>query len=322
VNDPAGWYRGRTVAITGGYGYIGTGLSALLAEVGATVRRATRGRVDAPDGWVGSLTDPGFCRSLVAGADAVFHLAAQTSVPQSWADPLADLRENVGSTLTLLRACADEGHKPAFVYAGTATQIGLTTAVPVPADRVDLPITVYDANKLAAEQLVGVFDEEGAVQGVTLRIANVYGSGAAKSAPERGVINKLVARAMVGQGLTYYGDGDLVRDYVYISDLLRAFQYAAPAIANADRRSYVIAGGGTHTLRETFEMIAEAVASLGYSRVTVGSVPWPPTSHAIDKRSYAANIDSHTAFSGWHPEVPLSEGLRLTAEAFRRGNLT
>jgi nucleoside-diphosphate-sugar epimerase len=250
----------------------------------------------------------------------VFHLAAQTSVPQSWADPLGDLRENVESTLTLLTACKDAGHKPAFVYAGTATQTGLTTAVPISPDRADMPITVYDANKLAAEQLVGVYASMDAVAGVTLRIANVYGPGAAKSAPERGVVNKLIARAMAGQDLAYYGDGGLVRDYVYVSDLLRAFQLAAPAAQRADRRSYVIAGGGAHTLRQAFEMIAEVVASLGYPRVAVNSSPWPSTLHAIDRRSYCADIAPHTAFSGWRPAISLAQGIRLTAEAFQRGN--
>jgi nucleoside-diphosphate-sugar epimerase len=320
VNDPAEWYRGRTVAIAGAYGYLGTGLSVLLADAGAHVRRATRGRPGAIDAWTGSLNDAIFCRRLVAGADAVFHMAGQTSVPQSWAEPLDDLRENVASTITLLKACADEGHRPAFVYAGTATEIGLTTSVPIPPERPDLPITVYDANKLAAEQLVGVYASMGAVTGVTLRIANVYGPGAAKSAPERGVVNKLIARAMAGHDLTYYGDGELVRDYVYIDDLLRAFQLAAPAASRADRRSFVVAGGGTHSLRAAFETIADGVASLGYPRVSVASAPWPATLHAIDRRSFAADIGPHTAFSGWAPRISLAQGVRLTADAFRRGN--
>jgi nucleoside-diphosphate-sugar epimerase len=312
VNDPYAWYRGRTVAITGAYGYIGAGLSEMLAGAGATVRRATRGRPAADGEWVGSLTDEAFARRLVAGADAVFHLAGQTSVPQSWADPLEDLRENVGSTISLLKACADQGGKPAFVHAGTATEIGLTTVVPVPAGRADLPITVYDANKLAAEHLVGVYTAMGAVAGITLRIANVYGPGATKSAAERGVVNKLIARAMAGQDLNYYGAGDLVRDYVYISDLLRAFQLAAPAATAADRRAYFIAGGGTYTLRAAFETIADVVASLGYARVSVSSAPWPAALHAIDRRSFVADIAPHTAFSGWRPDVPLAEGIRLT----------
>jgi UDP-glucose 4-epimerase len=322
VNPPAEWYQGRTVAVTGAYGYIGTGLSALLAEAGAQVRRATRGRPDAAPEWTGDLSDPFFCRRLVAGADAVFHMAGQTSVPQSWADPLKDLRENVASTLTLLKACADEGRKPAFVYAGTATEVGLTTSVPIPPDRADLPITVYDANKLAAEQLVGVYTSMGAVAGVTLRIANVYGPGAAKSAPERGVVNKLIARAMAGQNLVYYGDGALMRDYVYVADLLQAFMRAAPAAGRADRRSYVIAGGGAHTLREAFEMIATVVAQIGYAKVSVSSAPWPAGLHDIDRRSFVTDIAPHTAFSGWRPVIPFAEGIRLTADAFRRGNPT
>ncbi len=319
-NGFSGWYEGRTVAVTGAHGYIGAGLCALLRGAGAQVRAATRGRPGADPAWTGDLTAPAFCARLVEGADTVFHMAGQTSVPQSFADPLGDLRENVGSTINLLKACADQGRRPNFIYAGTATEIGLTTAVPVPPDRRDLPVTVYDANKLAAEQLVGVYSEAGAVHGTTLRIANVYGPGAAKSAPERGVTNKMIARAMAGQDLSYFGDGALVRDYVFIDDLLRAFVMAAPAASRADRRSYVIAGGGTHTLRQAFEMIADIVAGLGYPKVAVTSAPWPPGLHPIDHRSFAADIAPHTAFSGWVPQVMLAEGIRRTALAFRAGN--
>lgn len=312
------WYDGRVIAVTGAYGYLGSGLCARLERSGARIRRATRGRgthaMD-PNAWVGDLSDLDFSTRLVNGADAVFHLAGQTSVKVSTDDPLGDLRANVGTTLTLLHACSLEGRRPAFVYSGTATELGITTAIPIPPATPDRPSTVYDANKLAAEQLVGVYTDHGAVHGITLRIANVFGPGAVKSAPDRGVTNKLIARAMAGTDLTYFGDGYLARDYVYIDDLLDAF-FRAPVVADHARsRSYVVAGGKAYTFRETFELIADVVAELGYRRVSVSSAPWPDGTHPIDRRSFLGDVAPLTALMDWQPTTSLRDGLRLTARA-------
>jgi nucleoside-diphosphate-sugar epimerase len=264
---------------------------------------------------VGDLCDADFSRQLVDGADAVFHFAGQTSIRVSSNDPLGDLRANVASTLTLLHACSLSGRRPAFVYAGTATEIGLTTSVPIPPLAPDKPATVYDANKLAAEQLVGVYADQGAVHGVTLRIANVFGPGAVKSAADRGITNWLIARAMSGNDLTYYGDGFLVRDYVYIDDLLEAFFRAAVVAERASSRSYVVAGGKAYTLRESFELIADVVAEMGYPRVMVSSAPWPESCHPIDRRSFLADVTPLRALMDWQPTTSLREGIRLTARA-------
>ena len=316
--DFGAWYAGRTVVVTGAYGYLGSGLCTRLRDAGARLRRVTRGRSEAeadPEAWVGDVAEAEFSRRLVAGADAIFHFAGQTSIKVSQSDPLGDLRANVGSTLTMLNACERAGHRPAFVYSGTATELGLTTSVPIAADRADQPITVYDANKLASEQHVGAYTDGGVVQGVTLRIANVFGPGAVKSAPDRGVTNKLVARALAGHDLTYYGDGLLVRDYVYVDDLLDAF-FRAPVVASeATSRSYVVAGGKGYTFRETFEMIADVAAELGSRRVGVTSAPWPDGTHPIDRRSFLANVEPLARWMGWRPTTSLLNGLRATAQA-------
>jgi nucleoside-diphosphate-sugar epimerase len=315
------WYRGRTAVITGGYGYIGDGLSAALREAGCNLRRVTRGRPGIAGGkeaWTGDLTDPVFCVKLVEGADAVFHLSGQTSVPAAEQDPVGDLKANVRSTLTLLAACQQAGRHPAFIHAGTVSEIGLTLSVPVPADTVDRPITVHDAHKLAAEHAVRLYTGMKAVHGVTLRLANVYGPGPAASAADRGVLNKMIGFALAGKTLTYYGDGAMIRDYVYIDDVIAAFLMAAPAAANAALPSYAIGSGEGHRISDAFSLVADVVASLGRPRVAVVSAPWPPDHHVIDRRSFVADTAPFTAFCGWRPSTKLPEGIRRTAETWLR----
>jgi nucleoside-diphosphate-sugar epimerase len=317
--DLDGWYAGRTVVVTGGYGYLGSGLCARVRKAGARLRRGTRGRLEAEgdaEAWVGDLANREFAERLVDGADAVFHLAGQTSIKVSHDDPLGDLHANVASTLSLLDACARAGRKPAFVYSGTATEVGLTESVPIRPGTIDQPITVYDANKLAAEQLVGTYTAARAVHGVTLRIANVFGPGGEKSAPDRGVTNKMIARALAGGSLTYFGDGLLMRDYIYVDDLLEAFFRAAVMATRATSRSYVASSGKGYTLRDAFELIADVVAELGRPRVDVVSAPWPVATHPIDRRSFVSDIEGLASFLGWRPSISLRDGIRATARAF------
>jgi len=318
-----GWYKGRIVVVTGAYGYLGTGLCNYLRFAGARIRRATRGRAgleNDAEAWVGDLTDPVFCKDLAAGADAVFHMAGQTSIAVSHEDPIGDLRANVESTLRLLEACSQAGRTPAFIHSGTATEIGVTLSVPIAKDATDRPATVYDADKLAAENLIGVYTDRGAVHGLTLRIANVYGPGAAKSAADRGVTNKMIAAAMAGRDLAYYGDGALVRDYVYVDDLLEAFLRSAVAAPKASRRSFVAAGGKGYSLSEAFNLIADVVAETGRPRVGVQSAPWPENVHPIDRRSFVGDVAPLEEFCEWRPTTSLRDGIRLTVEAFEHAN--
>ncbi len=315
------WYEGKTVVVTGGYGYLGTGLCERLRGAGARLRRATRGRPNIEndrEARVGDISDPAFCARLVDGADAVFHFGAQTSVPDSHACPGDDLRANAQATLTLLEACRHGGDM-ALVYAGTATAVGLPSQMPVGTGTPDQPVTVYDATKLASENLVGVYRANGWVKGVCLRIANVYGPGPAKSASDRGVTNRIIARALAGQDLVYYGDGNLLRDYVYVDDLLDAFFRVGTAAGSAAERYYVVAGGKGYSLREVFELIADTVAGLGRARVQVSSAPWPATAHAIDRRNFVADISPLRALCDWQPTTPLAEGVRKTAHFLVEG---
>jgi nucleoside-diphosphate-sugar epimerase len=316
------WYQGKTVVVTGGYGYLGTGLCDRLRAAGARLRRVSRGRpvrADDPECCIGDVADSIFSRKLVDGADAIFHFGAQTSVLQSHADSLGSLRSNTQATLTLLESGRQSGRNPAFVYAGTATSIGLPTEMPVGVQTPDRPVSVYDATKLAGENLVDVFRSNGWVNGISLRIANVYGPGPSKTASERGVTNKMIACALEGHDLTYYGDGTLLRDYVYIDDLLDAFFRAGVTADRADQRYYIVAGGRGYSLREAFELIADTVADMGYPRVKVHSVPWPATVHLIDKRDFIADVAPLGRLCGWQPQISLAHGLRRTAEWLKEG---
>ena len=115
------------------------------------------------------------------------------------------------------------GKQPIVIYAGTSIQCGLNKEVLVNETLTDVPITVYDFNKLEAERYLKFAVQSGWIKGASLRLTNVYGPGPKSSSSDRGVLNLMMRKDLKGETLTVYGQGDFISDYVYIDDVISAF---------------------------------------------------------------------------------------------------
>lgn len=302
---------GAPVVVTGARGGIGSALCAILAEAGCRLRPASRHQAGP---WQGDLADAAFCRQLVADSPVVIHLAAQTSARAAMAAPIADMAANLGLTLNLLDACAAAGHRPVFLLAGTATQVGVTgSPTPRRADGCDRPATLYDVHKLAAEQALGVYGDAGHVRGLTLRLANVYGS--AGGGKDRNILSRVLDQALAGADLTVIGTGTERRDYVHVCDVVRAFVQAALAPLPSRERAVVIGSGTGHTLEAAFGRIADLVAEATGRRVAVHRRPPGPDLLAIETRQFVADVRMARALLAWRPAVDLAGGLAAMVAA-------
>jgi nucleoside-diphosphate-sugar epimerase len=291
-------YAGKAVWVTGSTGYLG---SALLQGLQATAARVEclRGDVRVAETWQPAVED----------ADVIFHLAGNTSVGEAARDPAASLQSTVLPLMHLTRLAAARRRRPRVVFASTASVYGFADPLPADEDAVPRPETIYDLHKWWAEQHLAWASRQELVGGVSLRLANVYGpSRSAPSAPERGVLNRMTARALRGETLSLYGGGHCVRDYVYIDDVVRAFLLSG-VTPGMTGQSYNLASGQSVTLREVFALAVERVAQTGGPRSPIHEVPWPADSAAIDRRNFSARIDRLRHACGWQPAVPLTTGL-------------
>jgi nucleoside-diphosphate-sugar epimerase len=304
--------NGKTVVVTGASGYIGSELVNALVKHQCNVVRVSRNKMMPFANTKSIIADIRIAETwteIVTQADIIYHLAGNTSVYEAAKSPAESLISTLLPLNHLIKAAQTQQRKPRVVFASTATVYGLTPKCPVAETVQPKPITVYDFHKLFAEQQLSLANQQGILESVTLRLANVYGpSGSSSSADDRGVLNKVTAMALQGKDLTVYGDGNYLRDYVYIDDVVGAFILAGVRRDLVDG-VFNVATGKSVSLGEVFKMVARRVAIVTGNTVDIMYSPWPNGTSKIELRSYISDISSISDKLGWSATTELELGI-------------
>ncbi len=224
------------VLVTGGAGYIGSAVSAVLARHGfGAVRLDT---APDPDPTLGPFV-PGDVRDLGAVTQAllhhriqaVVHLAGLIAVGESVKDPLSYWDDNVGGALVLLQAMVDAGVRQ-MVFSSTAAVYGNPVETPIPESHPVAPTSPYGRSKRAVEEILRDLSDAGRIRYVALRYFNAAGAltgvPGERHVPETHLIPNAMRAASGGGPLALFGtdyptpDGTAVRDYVHVADLAEA----------------------------------------------------------------------------------------------------
>jgi len=318
------FWSDKRVLITGGAGYLAYGLLDLLKDKTASIVRLDRpgsdflpviGTADIQN-IQADIRSSDVWKNLVPNTDVIFHLAAQTSAAKADADPDEDLAINVNPVTALIKTCRQMQVAPTVLFAGTVTECGLTPSVPVNEYIPDHPITMYDRHKLMAEKELERADQAGVLRSVTLRMPNLYGPGPRNSSADRGVLNRMVRRALAGEALTVYGTGEYIRDYLFVADAARAFVAAAEKIETVHGRHFVIGTGNGTTIKAAFDLVAERAAASGHTLVDVHQIEPPAPLPAIETRNFVADAAQFKKGTGWSAFVGLQAGIDRTIKFY------
>lgn len=301
------------ILITGGAGFIGSHIvehyqgRAEEIRVLDNLRTGYRHNLDglACTFIEGSITDRALVTQAVQDIDYVFHLAALVSVPESMAKPAECVELNVLGLLNVLEAAA-AAKVGKLVLASSAAIYGDNPRVPKVETMLPEPMSPYAITKLDGEYYLDLFRRQGLLETAALRFFNVFGPRQDPNGAYAAAVPIFIEKAVRGQDITIFGDGEQTRDFIYVKDIVGALAFAAetPAIRGVFNAGY----GGQITINQLAGQLVEQAASGSQIR------------HALarpgDVKHSRASVAQLLA-AGWQPRHTLEEGLAATFEYFK-----
>ena len=244
--------------ILGGNGFIGSHLvDRLLAEdhnvrVFDKYEEHYRKPVAGVEYCVGDFGNRGMLSEALTGIDIVFHLISTTLPKTSNDDPVFDVQSNVIETIFLLEQCVTKKiRKVVFISSGGAIY-GNPLSLPISENCPTEPECSYGITKLAVEKYMALFNHLHGLDYVVLRPSNPYG-GRQNTDGIQGAISVFLGKVAQGKSLEIGGDGQVVRDYIFIDDLIDGM-YKAVSV-NALSRIFNLGSGIGHSLNEILDVI-------------------------------------------------------------------
>lgn len=237
--------------------------------------------------------------------DMVMNFAAQAGVRYSIANPYTYSLSNLQGFLNVLECCRRH-HVPSLVFASSSSVYGMNTKVPFSeSDKTDTPVSLYAATKKADELMAHCYSKLYGLKTVGLRYFTVYGPwGRPDMAP------MLFARAIDrGEEIKVFNGGDMIRDFTYISDIVRGTVLAIDAIREGEANVYNIGCSHPVKLMDFVRTLEEALGR----KAEYEMLPM----QAGDVYVTSADTSLITRTLGYHPTVSIDEGLRLFAEWYR-----
>lgn len=294
--------------VTGAAGFIGSHVSQRLIEQGHDVvafdHRFEGKSLDPEVAARCQLVSGDACaiddiRPAIAGCDRVFHFAALVGVEHYTRNPVRTMQVEERALEAVCAAALLENPRIKVIHASSSAVYGNAAGV-VSEDMAVAPASNYAVAKRYGEMFLRSQFEEAGLQSVACRIFNVYGP----KQDERLVIPRFVRRALAGEPLTIFGDGDQARDFPYIDDVVEAMTRAADRIDGCEIVN--IATGRAHSIRD----LAETIIRLTGNRAALDFQPLPPERRGFEVDSCLGDTRKLARLTGFIPAVTLEQGLR------------
>lgn len=318
-------FAGKAALITGGMGFIGSNLAIRLASLGARVTVVDsmipdyggnefnlypvrdKVRINYCD-----IRDESAVNYLVRDQDFVFHLAGQVCHLMSLSNPFPDIEINITGTAVVMEALRKYNKDAIVVYTGTRGQYGESVSLPVNEEAPTNPKGIYEISNLTAEKIIKVYNDVHGIRSVLLRLSNIYGPRSQMKHSRFGVCNWFVRLAMENKKIQVYGDGSILRDFLYVDDCIDAILQTSVS-TDAYGEIFNVGNNVAVTFLELVKLIIE-VANQGQWEFAEFS----PERKAQEPGSFISDISKINRMVCWKPQVDLEKGLAKTIDFYRQ----
>lgn len=306
----------RSVVIGGG-GFIGSHITEVLLRAGNEVIVFDRPGARYSDMFEGkgakivqgSFLDDHDIQNALTGAENVFHLVSTTVPKTSNDNPIFDIQTNLVGTVNLLNAARKAGVKRVIFASSGGTVYGIPMEIPIGEGHPTNPICSYGIVKLAIEKYLQLFWELYDIDFRILRIANAYGERQPMSGSQ-GVLPMIIGNALMGKSIHIWGDGSIIRDYVYVSDIAEAFHKVS--LYTGERRIFNIGNGFGLSINDLLR-ITQNILGQPLNVTFEKGQPYDVPVNILD-----ATIANQLL--NWHPKVTIDEGILKTIN-YQRGKI-
>ena len=300
------------VLVLGGCGFIGSHVVDELCRGGHTVtvfdKNEPRYRNEAAR-YITGYDDGNWnnAKAIVEamrGQDTAIHLIG--SPANANGDAIADIITNVSPSVRLFEICAQTGVKQVVFASSGGAVYGDVRNMPIYEDCTPQPISVNGVSKVTIEAYLRLACQQGDMGYTILRIANPYGE---RQSPTCGVgaIAAFAYSLLRNKPVQIYGSGDVVRDYVYVGDVVRAFRLAV------DKQALGTFNVGTGIGTSLTELVNTIAPMTG---ITMAAAEyWPPRHYDVPKNILDNRLARMTL--DWQPETSLADGIAKTVEWIR-----
>tara|TARA_B100001059_G_scaffold56775_1_gene51830 strand:+ start:10128 stop:11042 length:915 start_codon:yes stop_codon:yes gene_type:complete len=292
----------KYITIIGYSGYIGS----LLREKLSTEKNL---KLIKSDYFYNNFTDlKKSHKKIIYNSKLIYFLTFNNDLKFSEKNPMLHYEHTVIPLKCLIDVLKSKQEITNIIYTSTVTVYGNTKNSEINENYTPKPLSVYDNHKLVCEKLLLDHSKLFNIRTNIFRLSNVYGESSGKSkSKNRGIVNNIIKSAIMGNKLTLYGNGNYLRDFIHIEDVIDLLIKLKKRDAN--NQIYNLCNGKSYTLIYLFKNIIKIIKEQKKIQVKLYMTKWPKNSMQIEKRSFKTSIKRIKKDFKWSPKISLKKGI-------------